>query len=96
MNKKEYVLDLLKKLEPYRDTIAWIIAMVELWNCTNEEIDSILQIIETHIKEINNDDIKAKWTQVQEILKKIKDTEALEKNQEIWEIEELLNQINTL
>lgn len=97
MNKKQYVLELLKKLEPYRDVITGIIAMVELWNCTDEDIDTIIKVVETHVKETTDQELKEKFVKAQNILITIRHQEEVEKvEEEEKEIETLLEQIQNL
>lgn len=96
MNKKEYVLELLKKLEPHRDIITGVIAMVELWNCTDEDIDQIIKLIENHIGEIKDQDLKNRLVKAQNILMTIRKQEEVEKIKEEKEADALLEQIENL
>lgn len=95
MDKKAYVLELLKKLEPYRDVVTGIIAMIEIWTCTDEDIDSIINLIEDHTKEVKDQDLKDKLTRAQGLLAMIKKQEETKKINEEKEIEELLEQIKS-
>lgn len=96
MNKQDYVLELLKKLEPHRDVITGVIAMFELWNYTDEDIDSIIKLIENHIEEIKDQDLKDKLAKAQNILMTIRKQEEVEKIKEEKEGYTLLEQIENL
>jgi len=96
MNKKQYVLELLKKLEPHRDVITGVMAMVELWNCTDEDIDQIIKLIENHIGEIKGQDLKNRLVKAQNILMTIRKQEEVEKIKEEKEADALLEQIENL
>lgn len=96
MNKREYILKLLKKLEPHREVITGIIVMIELWNCTDEDVDSIIKLIENHIEETQDQDWKDKLIKAQNILMAIRKQEEIEKTKEKKEEDILLEQIEDL
>jgi transcriptional regulator NrdR family protein len=96
MDKKEHILSVLKKLEPHRNILTGVIAMIELWSCSNEDIDTIINLIENHIKEIKDQWIRAKLIKAQNILTTIKNQENIEKIQECKDIDTLLEQIGNL
>lgn len=96
MNKKQYILELLKKLEPHRDIITGVIAMVEFWNCTDEDVDSIIKFIENHVQNIKDQDLKDKLVKVHNILITIRQQEEAEKIKEEREVDTLLQEIENL
>jgi len=96
MNRKQYVIDILKKLEPHLSMVTWIIAMIELWNCTNEDIDSIIKIIESQIKNIKDKNLKNRLKKIQDILLIIKDKETISRIEEEKEINNLLKEIENI
>ncbi len=93
MTKKDYVLVLLKKLEPHRSVLTGIIAMVELWECSDEDIDTLIQMIEEEIKNIQDENLKEKLYQAQNLLIQLKEKEATTHSQDQIDANSLLSQI---
>lgn len=96
MDKKEYVLSLLKKLEPYWDKISDLIINIELWVCDENDIKYIINIIEKHIKTIKDKNIKQAFEKTMNLLKKLKKQEIIERQKEELEIEIILQKIQNL
>ena len=96
MDKKQYTLQILHKIEPYRNIATWLIAMIELWDCSNDDIDQIINIIEKNIESISQWDLKEKLEKVKNILLMIKQKEAIMRKNEAIYIEKLIQQINRL
>ena len=96
MDKKEYVLSLLKKLEPYWDKISDLIINIELWVCDENDIKYIINIIEKHIKTIKDKNIKQAFEKTMNLLKKLKEQEIIERQKEELEIEIILQKIQNL
>ena len=96
MDKKEYVLSLLKKLEPYWDKISDLIINIELWVCDENDIKYIINIIEKHIKTIKDKNIKQAFGKTMNLLKKLKEQEIIERQKEELEIEIILQKIQNL
>ena len=96
MTKKTYIIELLKKLEPYWSLVNNLIQIIENESCSEEDINTIIEIIEKHIQEVDNEDIKRKFLKVHELLVQIRQQEAEDRQKEEGEINELLIQINQL
>jgi hypothetical protein len=96
MDKKEYIIAVLKKLEPYWSIISGVIAMVELWDCSDQDIDAIIMMIESHTKEIKDQTLINKLLKIKAILIEIRNQEETVKILEAKELEQLLLQIQNL
>ena len=96
MDKKEYVLSLLKKLEPYWDKISDLIVNIELWICNEDDIKYIIDTIEKHIKAIKDKNIREAFEKTMNLLKNLKEQEIVERQKEEKEIELLLQKIQNL
>ncbi len=96
MDKKEYVLWLLKKLEPYRDKISDLIVNIELWICNEEDIKYIIDIIKKHIRVIKDKNIREAFEKTANLLKNLKEKEIIERQNEEKELEILLQRIQDL
>ncbi|MDR3168447.1 MAG: hypothetical protein LBU27_01415 [Candidatus Peribacteria bacterium] len=96
MTKKDYVLALLKKLEPYRNVLTGIIAMIELGKCSDEDIEQLIVMIESQIKNIKNEKLKEKFRQAQSLLVQLKEKEIIVHQQDQKDADVLLAQIANL
>jgi hypothetical protein len=96
MDKKTYVLSLLKKLEPYWEWFSDLIVNVELWVCDENDIDKIIQVIENQIKNIKDVKLKKVFESTKSILEKIRNEEFIQRQKEEKELEELLAMIEVL
>lgn len=96
MDKKTYVLWLLKKLEPYWEGFSDLIVNIELWVCDGNDIDTVVSVIEKQIKNTKDDNLKKAFKSTISILEKIRNEEFVQRQKEEKEIEELLNLINNL
>lgn len=96
MDKKEYVLSLLKKLEPYRDKISDLIVNIELWVCDENDIQQIIDVIEKHIRTIKDKNLKKAFEKTMDLLTNLKEKEIMEKQEEEKELELLLQKIQNL
>lgn len=94
MNKKEYIISILKKMEPYWNMVGGIIAMIELWD--ESDIDVIIKIIWKHIDSIEDKQTKDKLLKMKNLIIEIQNKENNEKKIEQIEITNLLQQINNL
>ena len=96
MTKKDYVLALLKKLEPYRDVLTGIIAMIEFWECSDEDVDTLIQMIEEQMKNVTDEKLKEKFHQAQNLLVHLKEKEIIAHKQDQADANALLAQIASL
>ncbi|MDR0861145.1 MAG: hypothetical protein LBO09_09620 [Candidatus Peribacteria bacterium] len=96
MVKKDYVLALLKKLEPYRSVLTGIIAMVELGECSDQDIDDLIQMIEEQMNAVQDEKLKEKFRQAQDFLVQLKEKEILAQSQDQKDADVLLVQIANL
>lgn len=93
MKQKQYVLSLLKKLEPYRDKVSDLIVNIELWVCDDNDVKYIIDTIEKHMKTIKDKNIKKIFGKTMDLLKRLKELEIIERQKEEKEIELLLAKI---
>lgn len=91
--KKQLLLKVLTKLQPYRDLAEGLIALVDSKYIDEKTIDGLLIIINQSIKNVKQSKNKEKMVKAVEIVEKIKHSEAAEKEQESEDIEELLKGI---
>lgn len=96
MDKKDYVLSLLKQLEPYWDKISDLIVNVELWICDEDDIKQIIDVIEKHTKTIKDNNIKQAFEKTTNLLKNLKEQEIVERQKEEKELTLLLQKIQSL
>lgn len=96
MDKKEYVLSLLKKLEPYWDKISDLIINIELWVCDENDIENIISTIEKHIKVVKDESLKKVFEKTRDLLQSLKEKEFIERQSEEKELELLLQKIQNL
>ncbi len=96
MDKKEYVLSLLKKLEPYWDKISDLIVNIELWVCDENDIENIISTIEKHIKVVKDESLKKVFEKTRDLLQSLKEKEFIERQSEEKELELLLQKIQNL
>ena len=96
MDKKKYVLWLLKKLEPHRDKISDLIVNIELWICDDNDIENIISIIEKHIKVVKDESLKKVFEKTRDLLQSLKEKEYIERQTEEKELELLLQNIQSL
>ena len=93
MTKKEYVLALLRQLEPHRDFLTGIIAMIELGECTDQDIDSLIAMIEQQTQNVKDEKLREKFLQAQTFLVQLKEKEILIMEQDQKDADSLLAQI---
>lgn len=96
MDRKQYVLSLLYKLEPYRDKISDLIVNIELWICDDNDIEKIISTIEKHAKTVKDENIKKAFEKTRNLLQSLKEKEFIERQTEEKEIELLLQEIQNL
>jgi len=89
--KKQLLIKVLTKLKSYRDLAEGILALINKWFYSEEMINKILLIINDTIKETKSEKHKNAFQKAAEIIKKIKEKEQLENNEE--DIESLLSNI---
>lgn len=91
--KKQLLLKVLQKLQPYWDLAEGLIALVDSQYIDEKTIDGLLAIISQSIKNVKEGQEKSKLQQAVEVVQRIKHSEAIEKEEESEEIENLLNDI---
>ena len=91
--KKQLLLKVLTKLQPYRNLAEGLIALVDSKYIDEKTIDGLLVIINQSIKNVKETKSKEKMVQAVEIVEKIKHSEEMEKEKESEDIEELLKGI---
>ena len=89
--KKELLLKVLKKLQPYRNLAEGLIALVDSKYIDEKTIDGLLTIINQSIKNVKQSKNKEKMVKAVEIVQKIKQKEM--KDTEAEDVEKLLEGI---
>jgi len=93
MDKKTYVLQLLKKLEPYRVGFSDLIVNVEMEICNKNDLEQIMKIIHEQIKNVKDEKVRTLFVKTQALLEKIQAQELLQRQQEETEIDQILWQL---
>jgi hypothetical protein len=89
--KKQLLLKVLKKLQPYRNLAEGLIALVDSKYIDEKTIDGLLVIINQSIKNVKQSKNKEKMVKAVEIVEKIKQQEM--KDTETEDVEKLLEGI---
>lgn len=90
-NKKQLLLRVLKKLQPYRNLAEGLIALVDSKYIDEKTIDGLLTIINHSIKNVKDSKNKEKMVKAVAIVEKIKQKEM--KDTETEDVEKLLEGI---
>ena len=96
MSKKEYLMTIFEKIEPYRPIVSGFIALLNSPLCTDEDIDAIFTAFSDHISSIQDEQKKKHAQQILSHLEKIHHNEELLKKEEELELDKLLEQIEHL
>ncbi|MBU0627447.1 hypothetical protein KKG31_00655 [Patescibacteria group bacterium] len=88
--KKQLLLKVLKKLQPYRNLAEGLIALVDSKYIDEKTIDGLLLIINQSIKNVKEGKEKTKLQKAVEVVQKIKHSEKIEREDEALEVERLL------
>lgn len=91
MTKKQYIIEVLKKLEPYRSTVTEYLSLIQSPSCTEENIENIFRILEKNIHDIQNKDVKEKIQKIFDLIKQIHEKEQISIQQDLKDIEVLLS-----
>lgn len=91
--KKEILIKLLAKLQPYRNLAEGISALVKSSYMDDQALDWLLVLFAQSIKKIQGKKEKEKLETAIKVVKKLKTKEAKEKDKESEEAEELLRTI---
>jgi len=89
--KKQLLLKVLKRLQPYRNLAEELVALVDSKYIDEKTIDGLLAIINQSIKNVKDSKNKAKMVKAVAIVEKIKQKEMKESEHE--DIEKLLEGI---
>ena len=89
--KKQLLIKVLTKLQPYWNLAEGILALVESQYCDEKMIDGIANLIAQSINKTKDEKQKAKFKKSMEVIKKIQQKEM--KENDVEEAEELLHQI---
>ena len=90
ISKKDYLIKIFEKLEPYRSIVGGFLALLQSPLCTNEDIEKMFDLFQEHILTIQNQELKNKAQKVFDYLKHIQKQEQLSKGQDEKDIEDLL------
>jgi hypothetical protein len=90
MTKKQYIIEVLKKLEPYRSAVTEYLSLIQSPSCTEENIENIFRILEKNIHDIQNADVRKKVQEIFAIIKEIHEKEQISIQQDLKDIEVLL------
>lgn len=88
MTKKEYLLAFLERMSPDNDIALAISTLVHIGNMWDEMINQLYTIVDGAIKSVNSKQEREKFENLQQVMKKIQDTE---NNQNYtWELDAML------
>jgi len=94
MQKKEYLLKILTKLESVRELAPWLKALVEYWNLWEDFLDSLMWTIELWIRSANSEIARIKikkWLDALWRMKQIEEQSSFKDEKELAWLDELLN-----
>lgn len=96
MNKKDYLLSVLSKLENDRLPAWGFKIIIEEWKISEEIMDILIEVIQLSLKESDSIEMKSKLEGSLDILDKVKSMEAESKEhdkEDIQALEEMLEQL---
>lgn len=91
MDKKQYLLTILKQLEPIWSLSLWFISLLENWNFEDDILDQLIEAISWSIHEVKLEKDKIKMQKWLEIMQKMKDLEDKSNESDKKDLEELDN-----
>lgn len=91
-SKKQLLIKILKKLQPYRDLADGILALIESGYADEKAIDGVIHVMANSIRTLKDDEQKTILQKWLEMVQKIKDMEENEKMSE-EELDNLLADI---
>lgn len=94
MQKKEYLLKILTKLESVRELAPWLKALVEYWNLWEDFLDSLMWTIELWIRSANSEIARIKikkWLDALWRMKQIEEQSSFKDEKELAWLDELLH-----
>jgi len=96
MTKKDFLIQLLQKLEPERSLVNWFLIMLKDGSATDQDIENIFNIIKTQIDTLHDEELQQETKKVLEYLEIIHQQENQQKIKEQKDIDILLTKIDTL
>jgi len=96
ITKKEYLIKFFERIEPYRSIVTGFLALLKSPLCTQDDIDKIFALLEEHIKDIQDKDIKAKVQNLIDFMKELQAKENVSKEQDAKDMERLIEMLNQI
>ena len=96
MTNKEALQQILTKLQPYRPMAEKILLLLWTWELTDEQITWVLSIIDDSMKDVLDEWLRKKLSDVRAFLQELYAEEALDRKKEEWELNALLKRLDTL
>ena len=93
MSKKEALIKVLQKIEPYRDFSSGIIALLETVAVDENIINGLLNILNDALKKTKQETGKKKLIQAEQAIRKIKEKEYEEEYGADQELERMISKI---
>ena len=93
MNKKEYLIFLLEKLQPYRQLAEGILALIQETEVTDETLDAVLKLLQEGVKTVKSHKGQEVFQKAITLVQKIKQQSDLQQEKDEAESEILLQQI---
>lgn len=96
MNKKDYLIAVLEKLETEWLPAWWLKIIAQEWKLSNEMIDIFVEVIQMSLKDADNKQLQEKLQQSTDILQQIKNLEQESKQHDQEDLEALDTLLETL
>jgi hypothetical protein len=91
MTKKQYIIEIFKKLKPYRPVLEEYLVLIQSLSCTDQDIEDIFVILERHVQDIQNEELRSEIQKTFDLIKKIHAIEQLSIQQDLKDIDTLLD-----
>lgn len=90
ITKKDYLIKIFEKIEPYRPIVSGFSALLQSPLCTEDDINNMFDLFEQHINSIQDQELKAKAQKILAYMKNLQEKEHISQEQDEKDIEELL------
>lgn len=96
MEKKQYLIAILEKIQDEWLPARWLIYIAKEWKLSDEMIDIFVQLIQESLKAITNKELKETLTKSLTVLENVKKLEAKSKQHDQEDLDKLDELLETL
>lgn len=90
MTKKDFLIQLFQKLEPYWSLVGGFLAVLQDTTCSHDDIEKMYLLLDEYIAGLTDVALKEKLTKVSIFLKSLEEQEMISKKKDEEEAEKLL------